>query len=88
MVSILTRSQRRRRDDGSSVSGKAKGEPPLRNAPGSQAGKDLAIASAISALCVSKATMLETIATIQKAMIIHEEGRTARRPRVLTDERG
>jgi hypothetical protein len=32
--------------------------------------------------------MLETIATIQKAMIIHEEGRTARRPRVLTDERG
>jgi hypothetical protein len=30
----------------------------------------------------------ETIATIQKAMIIYEEGRTARRPRDLTDERG
>jgi hypothetical protein len=38
--------------------------------------------------CIAKATMLETIATIQKAMIIHEEGRTVRRPRVLTDERG
>jgi hypothetical protein len=49
---------------------------------------EAAVPSAISALCVSKATMLETIATIQKAMIIHEEGRTARRPRVLTDERG
>jgi hypothetical protein len=30
----------------------------------------------------------ETITTIQKATMIHEEGRTARPPRVLTDEHG
>ena len=35
-----------------------------------------------------QAAGLETIATIQKATMIHGEGRTARPPRVLTDERG
>jgi hypothetical protein len=37
---------------------------------------------------IAKATTVETIATIQKGTMIHEEGRTARRPQVLTDERG
>ena len=37
---------------------------------------------------IAKATTVETIATMQKATMIHEEGRTARPPRVLTDERG
>jgi hypothetical protein len=32
-------------------------------------------------------TLAETIAKVQKATMIHEEGRTARPPRVLTDER-
>jgi hypothetical protein len=36
----------------------------------------------------AKATTVETIATMQKATMIHEEGRTARPLRVLTDERG
>jgi hypothetical protein len=37
---------------------------------------------------IAKATMVETTVTMQKATMIHEEGRTARPPRVLTDERG
>jgi hypothetical protein len=37
---------------------------------------------------IAKATTVETIATMQKATMIHEEGRTARPSRVLTDERG
>ncbi|MFL5575195.1 MAG: hypothetical protein ACJ79S_04385 [Gemmatimonadaceae bacterium] len=36
---------------------------------------------------IAKATTVETIATIQKATMIHEEGTTARPPQVLTDER-
>ena len=37
---------------------------------------------------IEKATTLETSATIQKATMTHEESGTARRPHVLTDERG
>ena len=37
---------------------------------------------------IAKATTVETIATIQKGTIIHEEGRTARGPQVVTDGRG
>jgi hypothetical protein len=37
---------------------------------------------------MAKATTVETVATMQKATMIHEEGGTARPPRVLTDECG
>jgi hypothetical protein len=37
---------------------------------------------------VQRRKAVETIATIQNATMIYEEGRTARPPRVLTDERG
>ena len=37
---------------------------------------------------IAKAMTVETIATIRKGTMTHEEGRTARRPRILTDERG